>query len=232
MHRPHPQSDPCRGTPCGCPILYGGGCPNSSGGGSCGGRFCGRFWHGGCRVVGEMGTHKGCPYRDDSVDVVGHCDKCVHGDGWETVGHFVPNLLDHLSGGVQPHLPVHHDTKQRQPPLHYNGHEIGIRLRVIVSLQAKRASVLAVWIIGTIQKLAPVCDAVDILNIHDHRVGLPPRMFIFHKMYSATASSAPSGSRASSCPLPSDCRSSKPPPALSVSSAKIKRSPAGTSANS
>ena len=61
---------------------------------------------------------------------------------------FLPNARDHLSGLIQPHLPVHHVAEQEQPRLDDNGHEVGARLRVVVPLQPKRAAVTAARVIG------------------------------------------------------------------------------------
>ena len=78
------QSNPpilCRGNPCGCPGWYAPA----------------------CHVGDGLGAHKGRPYQyNNSMNMVGHCDKRVHLDGWKTVGHFPskyagPFLLLHSS---------------------------------------------------------------------------------------------------------------------------------------
>lgn len=78
----------------------------------------------------------GRPYDDDnSVDVVGHYDEFINIDAWIIGWYFIPNLLNHITCSIQPHLPVHDFPKQAFSILGADGHEIGPGLGIIVSPQ-------------------------------------------------------------------------------------------------
>ncbi len=116
------QSNPpilCRGNPCGCPGWYAPA----------------------CHVGDGLGAHKGRPYQyNNSMNMVGHCDKRVHLDGWKTVGHFRPNTPDHFSCSVQAHSTVSNGAEQPEASLHHNGHKVRTRLRIVISLQPHRST--------------------------------------------------------------------------------------------
>ena len=90
-------------------------------------------------------------YYDDSVNMVWHHDERVHFDSWKSVWQSAPNALDNLSGFIQPCFPVLYVTEERQPSLHYNGHEVSSGLCVIETFQANGPAVLQVWIVETSQ---------------------------------------------------------------------------------
>ena len=74
------------------------------------------------------------PYKENTVNMIGHDDKNICVDLRKPVGQFVPRFLYYSSSIVQLHSTINHRAKQTRSVLRANSDEIGAGLAVIVIL--------------------------------------------------------------------------------------------------
>ena len=84
-----------------------------------------------------MGTHEGCPYGDDPVNVIGHDNKRIQVCAGTPSRQFVPHCLNQPTCVIEMHRPVHNITKEALSVLCADRHEIGAFPGIIESLEAK-----------------------------------------------------------------------------------------------
>src|SRR3990172_7570162 len=81
-----------------------------------------------------------CPYKHNSMHVVGHHHDDIRYGVWKMRRDFLPTCLDDFSGIVHSHLTIHHLAEQTSAVLRADGDEIRARLRVVVPFEPNRTA--------------------------------------------------------------------------------------------
>ena len=84
--------------------------------------------------------------EEDTVNMVWHDDKRVHGCVGEMGRDGIPVCLHEAAQCVDPHFPTRHLAKNMFAPEGNDGEEIATRLGVIVSFQANGCAVVSLGI--------------------------------------------------------------------------------------
>ena len=84
------------------------------------------------------------PYNDDnSVNMIWHNNKCIQFHIRVMIWQIIPNAVHDSPCIVQSHFPSHHLAEQARTVMRANGDKIRPDLRIIVSLDADAAAVVA-----------------------------------------------------------------------------------------